>query len=102
MKDKRDQRQELKEFLDKEFAKPSEDFKLLNFPFFLKEKNEKKCGYNLKLVNPSKENIENLTVQMKYRLQEGNGEAIYEIGVEEDGNPFGLNKEDMYSSLSSE
>jgi len=52
-------------------------------------------------VNPSKENIENLTIQMKYRLQEGNGEAIYEIGVEEDGNPLGLNKEDMYASLSS-
>ena len=37
---------------------------------------------------------------MKYRLQEGNGEAVYEIGVGEDGNPLGLNKDDMHSSLS--
>lgn len=47
-------------------------------------------------MNPSKERIENLLIQMKYRLQEGNGEAIYEIG----GTSLGLNKNDMQSSLS--
>lgn len=54
----------------------------------------------MKLVNPSQEKTESLITQMKYRIQEGNGEAIYEIGIEQDGNPLGLCKKDMYSSLS--
>ena len=100
MIDKCDRRQDLNEFLDNEYAKPLEDLKLLSFPSFSKTNHEKKCEYTLKLVNPSKGNIENLTTQLKYRLQEGNGEAIYEIGIEEDGNHLGLSKADMHSSLS--
>ena len=37
---------------------------------------------------------------MKFRLQEGNGEAFYKIGYEDNGNPFGLNKEDFFLTLS--
>jgi GTPase len=37
---------------------------------------------------------------MKFRLQEGHGEAKYEIGVEDDGTPTGLNREEMFCSLS--
>lgn len=36
---------------------------------------------------------------MKYRLSEGNGEAIYEIGVEDNGSPKGLSERDLTSSL---
>lgn len=46
--------------------------------------------YKLKLVNPSVDRIEHLTTQMKFRLAEGNGEAFYEIGLEDNGNPLGL------------
>jgi GTPase len=37
--------------------------------------------------------------KMKWRLQEGLGEAIYEIGVNDNGHLYGLNEEDMEKSL---
>lgn len=36
--------------------------------------------YKLKLINPSQQRFEHLVTQMKWRLREGHGEAIYEIG----------------------
>ena len=53
----------------------------------------------LKLVNPSISRIEHLVTQMNWRLKEGGGEAIYEIGVEDNGKLTGLTKEDLESSL---
>lgn len=38
--------------------------------------------------------------QMKWRLEEGNGEAIYEIGVEDNGILTGLNEADLQASVS--
>lgn len=64
------------------------------------EDNEGKIEYKLKLVNPTPDRLDHLTTQMKYRLQEGNGEAIYEIGVEDNGNPLGLSISDMLESIS--
>ena len=55
--------------------------------------------YKLKLVNPSATRLEHLVTQMKWRLREGNGEAIYEMGVEDNGIMTGLTEEDMDSSL---
>ena len=55
--------------------------------------------YKLKLVNPSATRLEHLVTQMKWRLREGNGEAIYEMGVEDSGIMTGLSEEDMDSSL---
>jgi GTPase len=37
---------------------------------------------------------------MKFRLQEGNGEAKYRIGVEDNGTAMGLSHEEMLVSLS--
>lgn len=37
---------------------------------------------------------------MKWRLREGQGEAIYEIGVEDGGTLAGLPPEDLMASLS--
>ncbi|XP_075159583.1 GTP-binding protein 2 [Haematobia irritans] len=56
--------------------------------------------YKLKLVNPSKQRFEHLVTQMKWRLREGHGEAIYEIGVSDSGHLHGLNEKDMNASLS--
>lgn len=58
------------------------------------------ADYKLKLVNPSLERIEHLTNQMKLRLQEGHGEAKYEIGLGSDGTAIGLNRDEMFNSLS--
>lgn len=37
--------------------------------------------------------------QMKWRLQEGRGEAVYQIGVEDNGLLVGLSEEEMRASL---
>lgn len=55
--------------------------------------------YKLKLVNPSKQRFEHLVTQMKWRLREGQGEAIYEIGVSDAGHLQGLSDKDMNASL---
>ena len=51
-------------------------------------------------MNPSPSRLEHLVTQMKWRLEEGNGEAIYEIGVEDNGILTGLNEADLQASLS--
>ena len=56
--------------------------------------------YKLKLLNPSTSRFEHLVTQMKWRLQEGHGEAIYQIGVADCGLLRGLSDEDMQDSLS--
>ncbi|EEB16335.1 GTP-binding protein, putative [Pediculus humanus corporis] len=55
--------------------------------------------YKLKLINPSKLRFQHLVTQMKWRIREGHGEAIYEIGVEDDGALAGLQNCDMAASL---
>jgi len=55
--------------------------------------------YKLKLIDPTPSRIEHLVTQMKWRLGEGDGEAIYEIGVEDNGIISGLPKEELESSL---
>ena len=36
---------------------------------------------------------------MNFRLEEGNGEAFYVIGVEDNGNPLGISQAEMKESL---
>ena len=55
--------------------------------------------YKLKLVNPSDSRFEHLVTQMKWRLQEGGGEAIYEIGVKDCGDLEGLEDDELGESL---
>ncbi|EPY76702.1 GTP binding protein 2 isoform 1-like protein [Camelus ferus] len=43
--------------------------------------------------------FEHLVTQMKWRLQEGRGEAVYQIGVEDNGLLVGLAEEEMRASL---
>lgn len=56
--------------------------------------------YKLKLVSPSSERFEKLVTQLKWRLLEGNGEAIYELGVLDSGLLVGLDIYELRSSLS--
>ncbi|KAI9488391.1 P-loop containing nucleoside triphosphate hydrolase protein [Zychaea mexicana] len=55
--------------------------------------------YKLKLVDPSIERLDHLITQMKWRLSEGGGEAMYELGVDDDGTLVGLSAEDMSASV---
>uniref|UniRef100_A0A3P8TXU7 GTP binding protein 2b n=1 Tax=Amphiprion percula TaxID=161767 RepID=A0A3P8TXU7_AMPPE len=54
---------------------------------------------SLKLVNPTQYRFEHLATQLKWRLQEGRGEAVYQIGVEDNGLLVGLTEPDMKASL---
>lgn len=64
------------------------------------EEDEGNVEYKLKLVNPSPSRFQHLVTQMKWRLREGQGEAIYEIGVEDDGRCTGLTEREMEASMS--
>lgn len=55
--------------------------------------------YKWKLVGISPERFKKLVTQMKYRLTEGQGEALYEIGVQDDGFPSGLTEEEFVESV---
>ncbi len=67
---------------------------------FLKPENEEgKIEYKLKLIDVSKDRLEKLASQMKYRLAEGGGEALYFIGVTDDGRPLGLTKDEEERTL---
>lgn len=51
------------------------------------------------LICITKEFFLSVAAQMKWRLREGQGEAIYEIGVGDDGFLHGLSRTDMDASL---
>ncbi|XP_054655578.1 GTP-binding protein 2 [Dunckerocampus dactyliophorus] len=70
-----------------------------NTPFLPPEAEEGNIEYKLKLVDPTPSRFEHLVTQMKWRLQEGRGEAVYQIGVEDNGMLVGLSEEDMRASL---
>ncbi|KAI8348383.1 hypothetical protein B0O80DRAFT_490073 [Mortierella sp. GBAus27b] len=55
--------------------------------------------YKLKLVATAPDRFEHLVTQLKWRLSEGNGSAIYEIGVADNGSFVGLSPQDMDASL---
>lgn len=63
------------------------------------EVEEGNIEYKLKLVNPSPSRLEHLVTQMKWRLREGQGEAVYEIGVQDNGKFAGLSREEMDASI---
>lgn len=43
--------------------------------------------------------MQHLITQMKWRLREGQGEAIYEIGVQDDGTIKGLTDKELDASM---
>lgn len=55
--------------------------------------------YKLKL-SPSPERLNHLVTQLKWRIAEGSGEAIYELGVSDSGFLVGLTELDLQVSLS--
>ncbi|VDK42255.1 unnamed protein product [Anisakis simplex] len=63
------------------------------------EVEEGNIEYKVKLVNPSSSRIQHLITQMKWRLREGQGEAIYEIGVEDHGSMTGLTDSELNASM---
>lgn len=55
--------------------------------------------YKWKLVDISAARFEHLVTQMKYRVTEGQGECLYEIGVDNSGFPKGLVEDEYRESI---
>lgn len=55
--------------------------------------------YKRQLVNPTPERFEHLVTQLNFRLTEGGGEALYELGIEDNGQPMGIPAEDLDASV---
>ncbi|OMJ29949.1 GTP-binding protein 2 [Smittium culicis] len=61
------------------------------------------CGnveYKYKLVNVTKRKISHLSTQLLWRLSQGNGEAIYQLGVLDDGTIKGIPESEMIETIS--
>lgn len=54
--------------------------------------------YKLKLFYVDNDKFNNRLTQMKYRLDEGNGDAYYHIGIMDDGSIVGINTEEYTES----
>ncbi|KAG8737941.1 hypothetical protein FRC10_007521 [Ceratobasidium sp. 414] len=67
-------------------------------PRLVPEVEEGNVEYKLKL-SPSPERLTRLITQLKWRLLEGGGQALYEIGVGDDGQLIGLSRREMEGSL---
>jgi len=63
------------------------------------EKDDGNHEYKYRLINIDKDKLIHLSNQLLYRLVEGNGEAIYSIGVLNNGYLIGINKNEMDESL---
>ena len=63
------------------------------------EKDDGNIEYKRELLNLTEETINKRMTQMKYRIYEGSGEALYFIGVGDDGKLLGLNREEYEISI---
>jgi elongation factor 1-alpha len=64
-----------------------------------REDQEGNTEYKLKISSLGRERLEELASQMKYRLNEGGGEAFYELGVSDEGELIGLPGEELAKTL---
>jgi len=64
-----------------------------------KELEEGNIEYKWKIIDPTATRFEHLVSQLKFRLQEGQGEAIYEIGIEDNGFPRGISEKELQLSI---
>ena len=55
--------------------------------------------YKLKVTTQDKNRLDQLATQMKWRLNEGNGKAIYYVGIDDDGNIKGISLDDYKKTI---
>lgn len=63
------------------------------------EKDDGNIEYKLKLINLNESRVNHLATQMRNRCIEGNGEAFYEIGVEDDGKMTGITDDEYNETI---
>tara|TARA_Y100000385_G_C12984337_1_gene589916 strand:+ start:361 stop:705 length:345 start_codon:yes stop_codon:yes gene_type:complete len=59
------------------------------------EKHFGNCEYKWKLISASPLKIQKLATQMDFRLRQGDGKAIYILGVKDNGFDTGMSKEEL-------
>jgi GTPase len=62
------------------------------------EKDDGNKEYKLTLIEADNDRIERIASQMRYRVEEGRGEAFYTLGVTDEGGVIGLNKTEYEKS----
>jgi elongation factor 1-alpha len=65
----------------------------------LSENPEGYIEYKWKLINVSNEELEKKQSQMMYRLEEGNGECMYYLGIKDNGKIIGLTNEEYIETI---
>lgn len=55
--------------------------------------------YKQQLLNLTPHRFQQLATQMKYRLHQGEGECVYELGIADNGDIIGLSESDMNQSV---
>ena len=55
--------------------------------------------YKLQILPPTPDRFDRLVTQLNWRLMEGAGTSVYEIGVMDDGSLAGISQDDMRRSL---
>jgi GTPase len=60
---------------------------------FCQEPSEGNIEYKRNLEKFTRVKFEKYSTQLKYRIIEGNGKAIYIIGINDNGNVYGISKE---------
>lgn len=63
------------------------------------EVEEGNVEYKLQLLDPAPDRVKHLTTQLHWRLNEGKGEAFYEIGVRDNGEAIGIPVGSMIKSI---
>ena len=63
------------------------------------EREDGNLEYKLKLDPRNEDRLIKLATQLNYRLNEGGGEAFYELGISDEGLPVGLTEEEAKRSL---
>ena len=67
----------------------------------VKERDDGNIEYKRELLDLDEHTLNRRITQMKYRVNEGLGEAFYLVGVSDDGNLIGLNEDEYNRSVSS-
>merc|ERR1719204_1476563 len=64
-----------------------------------KERDDGHTEFKWKLLSPGPDRLQHLITQLNYRLGEGRGRCVYQIGVEDSGNPRGLPDDELIASI---
>lgn len=64
-----------------------------------KEREEGNVEYKLLMATNDEKRLQKLATQLNYRLNEGRGEAFYELGVSDEGETIGLTDEEVEECL---